>query len=111
MTRTESSDGHAERQAVRVFAALLRERREEREWSFGQAEAVSGVTRSHWKKLESGRHQPGLIALLRIQRAFGLSSLDSLFGPLPSQTLALPGEHAQGEPPQGAKPLPTEAKA
>jgi len=87
MPRTEPLNDDDERRALEVFSKRLQALRSERDWSFGQAEAVSGVTRSYWRRLESGRHQPGLIALLRIQRAFGLASLDSLFGPLPTQRL------------------------
>lgn len=90
MERTEEPDALDESRALTAFAERVRELREQRGWSFGDAEAVSGVTRSHWHKLESGSRQPGLLSLLRIQRAFGLSSLDALFGPLPTQQFFTP---------------------
>lgn len=87
MARTERTLSEDEKRVLAAFASRLRALREERNWTFGQAEAVSGVTRSYWRRLETGKHQPGLLPLLRIQRAFGLASLENLFGPLPSEQL------------------------
>jgi transcriptional regulator with XRE-family HTH domain len=101
MDRTELIGEDAERRALTVFSRRLRALREERNWSLGNAEAVSGVTRSYWRKLETGNHQPGLIALLRVQRAFGLASLDSLFGPMPTQALFVPPAEPDPDAPGG----------
>jgi transcriptional regulator with XRE-family HTH domain len=82
----------AEKSALKAFRKRLRALREQRGWSYGEAERVSGVTRSHWRKLEIGPTEPQLVSLLRLQRAFGLSSLEALFSELPpNPTQALLG--------------------
>jgi transcriptional regulator with XRE-family HTH domain len=103
MPRTERTLSDNEKRVLAAFAARLRTLREERSWSFGQAETASGVTRSYWRRLETGKHQPGLLPLLRIQQAFGLASLENLFGPLPSQRLIDDLASTQGAaPPAGS---------
>ncbi len=70
-----------------AFRTRLRALRVERGWSFGEAQRMSGVTGSLWRKYETGEVEPKLTQLLRIQRAFGFASLELLFGPLPTEGL------------------------
>lgn len=70
-----------------AFCTRLRALRQERGWSLGEAERMSGVTGSLWRKYEQGDVEPKLTQLLRIQRAFGLASLELLFGALPTAGL------------------------
>jgi transcriptional regulator with XRE-family HTH domain len=70
-----------------AFRIRLRALREERNWSLGDAERVSGVTGSQWRKYEAGQVEPKLTQLLRIQRAFGFASVELLFGALPTEGL------------------------
>jgi transcriptional regulator with XRE-family HTH domain len=74
-----------------AFQTRLRALREAKGWSLGDAERVSGVTGSQWRKYEIGDVEPKLTQLLRIQRAFGFASLELLFGALPTEELLADG--------------------
>jgi len=59
----------------------------------------AGLDGSYWGRLEQGRCDPTLTSLLRIQRAFGFDSIETLLGPTASAALsrsldepATPGE-------------------
>jgi transcriptional regulator with XRE-family HTH domain len=66
-------------EAARIaFRQRLRASREARGWSLGDAQRMSGVTGSLWRKYENGDVEPKLTQLLRIQRAFGFASLELL---------------------------------
>ena len=59
------------------FRARIRELRTQKGWSVAQAADGSGLTRQNWRKIESGEvGQPSLTSVLRIQRRFGLESID-----------------------------------
>lgn len=62
-----------------------------------QAEAArhAGVHQSEWSRIERGRVDPGLLALLGLQRALRVDTLEALLGDLPSQRLG----RAEGESP------------
>lgn len=94
----EPADHEAVQRAIAAFRGRVRQMRERRGWSLGDAERVSGVTRSHWRKLENGPSEPQLSSLLRIQRAFGLPSVENLFGPMPSERLMEGGESTDSPP-------------
>lgn len=83
-------------EAVHAFQERLRALRVERGWSLGDAGRVSGLTGSLWRKYEVGDTEPRLTQLLRIQRALDLSSVEMLFGTLPTEELLAqspPSEH------------------
>lgn len=48
----------------------------------------AGLDDSYWGRLEQGRCDPTLTSLLRIQRAFGLDSIETLLGPTASAGFA-----------------------
>jgi DNA-binding XRE family transcriptional regulator len=49
-----------------------------------EAAKTAGISQGHWSKIENGRHDPSLAQVLRIQRLFGLDSVESFFGPSPT---------------------------
>lgn len=61
--------------------------RDNRRWSQRQAAREAGLTQSDWRRIEAGVKDPKLSTLLRIQRVFGLSSLEDLLGQAPSNRL------------------------
>ena len=68
-------------QAKEAFRRRLCELREAQGWSYVEAAAGSGLTRGNWRKIENGDvDDPSLSSLLRIQRRFGLASIEELFG-------------------------------
>jgi transcriptional regulator with XRE-family HTH domain len=52
------------------------------------AASRAGLDDSYWARLERGRCDPTLTSLLRIQRALGLDSIETLLGPTASSGLA-----------------------
>jgi predicted transcriptional regulator len=52
------------------------------------AARLAGVDDSYWGRLERGECDPTLTSLLRIQRGFGLDSIETLLGPTASTRLA-----------------------
>jgi transcriptional regulator with XRE-family HTH domain len=74
-------------QAQRALGDRLRLLRAERQMTQDAAAAYAGVHQSEWSRLEAGEVDPRLSWLLRAQHLFGIESLETLFGPLPSQRL------------------------
>jgi predicted transcriptional regulator len=52
----------------------------ERGEAVAAAARSAGVGRHYWERLEGGEVDPDASALLRIQRHFGLATLEELFG-------------------------------
>lgn len=52
------------------------------------AAAQAGLGRDYWRRLESGLSDPSLTSLLRIQKALGVDSIETLLGPTASSGLA-----------------------
>jgi transcriptional regulator with XRE-family HTH domain len=65
----------------------LRELREQRSWSQGEASRQSGVSQGEWSRIESAETNPGMTTLLRIQHALNLDSVETLFGEPPSRRI------------------------
>jgi transcriptional regulator with XRE-family HTH domain len=74
-------------EAQRAVGDRLRRLRTEKQISQDTAASYAGVHQSEWSRLEAGEVDPRLSWLLRAQRLFGVESLETLFGPLPSQRL------------------------
>jgi transcriptional regulator with XRE-family HTH domain len=64
----------------RALAHRMIELREVANLSQTEAATRAGFDRRNWIRIEKGETSPGLESLLRIQYAFGLDSLDALFG-------------------------------
>lgn len=56
-------------------------------WTHHVLARRAGVNGTYLRQLEAGQRNPGLDQLVRLARAFGLSSLEQLFGPLPTEDL------------------------
>ena len=81
-------------QAQRVVGQRLRALRLDRRMSQSDVAHHAGVHQSEWSRLEAGDIDPRLSWLLRAQELFGVESLESLFGVLPSHLLlAVDAEH------------------
>lgn len=53
--------------------------------------AYAGVHQTEWSRVETGEVDPRLSWLLQAQHLFGLESLETLFGPLPTRRLLTEG--------------------
>jgi transcriptional regulator with XRE-family HTH domain len=69
------------------FGHRLRELREQRAWSQGEAGRQSGVSQGEWSRVESAQTNPSMTTLLRIQHALNLDSVETLFGEPPSRRI------------------------
>lgn len=58
-----------------------------RGWTHHVLGQQAGIHGTYVRQVESGERNPGLEQLLRLARAFQLSSLEQLFGPLPTEEL------------------------
>lgn len=88
-TPTDERDEKALQERARVaLARRLRTLREARGWSVTEAANVANMGRSEWYRLEACEHDPSLRTLFRLQRAFGLATLEELFGTLPTGCLS-----------------------
>jgi transcriptional regulator with XRE-family HTH domain len=74
--------------ALLRFAAQMRRLREHRGLSQSSAAARAGIPQSEWSRYESRKRRPSLETALRVQHALEQSTLEALFGPLPSQIAA-----------------------
>ena len=103
---TDDPDGILQKAALdalrHAFRTRICELRVSRGWSPAEAAGVSKMGRSAWYRLERGETDPTLKTLVRLRLAFGLSSIEALFGPLPSEraideaTVASPESAAVG---------------
>jgi hypothetical protein len=46
-----------------------------------EAARRAGITQASWSRLEGVKHDASLAQMLRVQRLFGLDSIESFFGP------------------------------
>ncbi len=69
----------------RTVRARIRSLREGRGMTQEHAAKRVGLDQSQWSKLESGKVDLDLDALVRIQAALSLHSIEELFGVMPSQ--------------------------
>jgi transcriptional regulator with XRE-family HTH domain len=74
-------------QAQIAVGERLRALRDNRSLSQAAVASYAGVHQSEWSRLEAGEIDPRLSWLLRAQHLFGIDSLESLFGALPSRRL------------------------
>lgn len=85
------------------FSERLKTLRKKKGWSTRRLADAMGMSPSLVTKLERGRANPELATLLRLQRAFGLCSIEELLGDLPSAELIQRAESSQeGEESKGA---------
>jgi transcriptional regulator with XRE-family HTH domain len=70
-----------------VLGARIGALRVENGWTHHVMGRKAGINGTYLRQLEVGERNPGLDQLLRLARAFGLSSLEQLFGPLPTEEL------------------------
>lgn len=88
-----------EQAVITAFGARLRELRKSRSFEDGsdtnvaympQKEAArrAGLDPTYWGRLETGKSEPTLTSLLKIQRGLQLDSIESLLGPTASIQLA-----------------------
>lgn len=70
-----------------VLAVRIGELRVSRGWTHHALGQIAGLHGTYLKEVEQGRRNPSLDQLLRLARAFQLSSLEQLFGPLPTEEL------------------------
>jgi DNA-binding XRE family transcriptional regulator len=78
---SDSEDLEPFLEARERLARKMIELRTDAKLSQRQAAADAGIKQATWWRLERRLHDPSLAQLLRIQRLFGLDSLDSFFGP------------------------------
>lgn len=70
-----------------VLAARVGELRVARGWTHHVLAQRAGLHGTYLKQMEAGQRNPGLEQLVRLARAFELSSLEQLFGPLPTEAV------------------------
>jgi transcriptional regulator with XRE-family HTH domain len=70
-----------------VLGARIGELRVKNGWTHHVLGRQAGINGTYVRQLEQGERNPGLDQLLRLARAFRLSSLEQLFGPLPTEDL------------------------
>jgi len=70
-----------------VLGARVGQLRVENGWTHHVLGQRAGMNGTYLKQLEEGQRNPGLDHLLRLARAFNLTSLEQLFGPLPTEEL------------------------
>jgi transcriptional regulator with XRE-family HTH domain len=90
-------------QAQKAVGQRLRALRSDRRLSQADVAGHAGVHQSEWSRLEAGEIDPRLSWLLRVQHLFGIESLESLFGPLPSRRLlgsAAQSRRGENSPPE-----------
>jgi DNA-binding XRE family transcriptional regulator len=75
------------KEAQKAVGRALRDHRESLGLSQGELGTYAGVHQSEWSRLEAGAIDPRLSWLLRAQHLFGLESIETLFGPLPTRRL------------------------
>jgi transcriptional regulator with XRE-family HTH domain len=75
------------KEAQRAVGKALRNHRESLGLSQGETGAHAGVHQSEWSRVEAGEVDPRLSWLLQAQYLFGLESIETLFGPLPTRRL------------------------
>lgn len=83
-------------EAVRLFAARLREVRRSRGMTQAELSRRAHVTPSYIWRLESGGAAPGIDLVARLARALGTTSHDLMPEVAPPDTLAVLREQAQG---------------
>jgi len=83
-------------EAVRLFAARLREVRRSRGMTQAELSRRANVTPSYVWRLESGGAAPGIDLVARLARALGTTSHDLLPEAAPPDTLALLRDQARG---------------
>ena len=67
----------------------MKELRKKRGWTQDELAAKCGLTGSRLSQIETGANDNlSLGALLRLQHAFGLDTLEALLGPVPSAGMA-----------------------
>lgn len=76
------------------FSSRLRSLRAQKGWSLRALADKIAMSPSLINRLERGRANPELTTLIRLQHAFGLCSLEELFGDLPTQRIA---DEVEGE--------------
>lgn len=69
------------------LAVRVGELRYEHGWTHHGLAQHAGINGTYLRQVEEGGRNPGLEQLLRLARAFELSSLEQLFGPLPTEDL------------------------
>jgi predicted transcriptional regulator len=74
-------------EARRAVGRSLRAYRNARGLSQDEMGAYAGVHQSEWSRVEAGEVDPRLSWLLQAQHVFGLESIETLFGTLPTQRL------------------------
>src|SRR3954462_15492746 len=74
--------------ALRELGATVRRLRERAGLTQTAAAGATGTTQGYWSRLEAGRVDPSIGLALRIVRLFKLDSIESLFGPARSASLA-----------------------
>jgi transcriptional regulator with XRE-family HTH domain len=87
----EASDGQwssGEDDVLAVVRRRIHELRTREGLSQAEAARRAGLTQSAWSRLETGDAELRLALLLRVQRALGVPTLESLLGQLPSERLA-----------------------
>ncbi len=82
-------------EAVRLFAARLREVRRSRGMTQAELSRKAHVTPSYVWRLESGGAAPGIDLVARLARALGTTSHDLLPGAAPPDTLAVLRDQAR----------------
>lgn len=70
-----------------VLGTRIGELRVHNGWTHHVLGRHAGINGTYVRQLEAGQRNPGLDQLLRLARAFRLSSLEQLFGPLPTEDL------------------------
>lgn len=77
------------------LATKIRALRERHNLSQATAASRAGIKEWDWQRLEAERKKPNVEALLRIQYAYGLHSLEDFFGESPTERLLRSHDEAQ----------------
>lgn len=100
---TQASDGNGAAQgldlavatAIKQVLARISEVRDESKMSQREAARRAGMDQRLWSRIEAGESPLRLEAMLRMQHALGLASLEQLLGPLPSEEALAGGARAR----------------
>jgi transcriptional regulator with XRE-family HTH domain len=81
------------------FGRRLRELRERRAWSQGEASRQSGISQGEWSRVERGEANPSMTTVLRMHHALEFDSVETLFGELPSRRILQTKSQRRGRAP------------